>query len=81
MYGELGRKGQWSGRRLGRISPMQRELTLYVRRRRRGVLGRGEVFLPLGEEGKARQAKRPRSLGKEMMESQLVQKWRDEDCT
>ena len=40
---------------------MQRE-TLYVRGRRRGVLGRRVVFPPLGEEWKAREAKSSRSL-------------------
>ena len=43
---------------------MQRE-TLYLRGRGRGVLGRGVVFLPLGEEGKTRQSKCTRSLEKE----------------
>jgi len=38
---------------------VQRE-TLYLRGR--GVLGRGVVFLPLGEEGKTRQSKCTRSL-------------------
>ena len=56
---------------------MKRE-TLYVRRRRRGVLGRRVVFPPLGEEWKARQTKSSRSLSG-IDEKELGEK--DEDCT